>query len=461
MIKCSVCGREYTDEQAEVEIQFTTADHSLTVCRSCGEKMLKKLYERRALLDPNSKAEFEEEMENEKQKTTEDDLQELLEMVARETPSKIKAHLDQYVIDQEEAKRILSVAVYNHYKRLAFQAKIDMRKKMGKPLSDKIPTKIQKSNIIMVGPSGSGKTYILKSIAEYLGVPFAVTDSSSLTKSGFVGNDPETCVRNLYEASGRDVKKTERGIIFLDEFDKLARKSGENRSITADPGNEGVQQELLKIIEGGEIHISMANRKHPDAPTVKIDTSNILFICGGAFEGIDKIVESRIEGANGFGLTRKDVNGLDEKKDPIDRQNSILDLLEVEDFKKYGLMAEIMGRLPIICKLHQLKEEDLIRILSEPKDAILKQYSVLFGMDHCGLHFDQDALHEIAATAIKAGTGARALRTIVEGILLDTMYDLPEIAEKADHGLRAQVHVTKESVSTKKPEIEYVPKTSA
>ena len=184
MIKCSVCGREYTDEQAEVEIQFTTTDHSLTVCRSCGEKMLKKLYERRALLDPNSKAEFEEEMENEEQKTTEDDLQELLEMVARETPSKIKAHLDQYVIDQEEAKRILSVAVYNHYKRLAFQAKIDMRKKMGKPLSDKIPTKIQKSNIIMVGPSGSGKTYILKSIAEYLGVPFAVTDSSSLTKSG-------------------------------------------------------------------------------------------------------------------------------------------------------------------------------------------------------------------------------------------------------------------------------------
>lgn len=276
-----------------------------------------------------------------------------------------------------------------------------------------------------------------------------------------VGNDPESCIRNLYEAAGRDVKKTERGIVFLDEFDKLSRKSGENRSITADPGNEGVQQELLKIIEGGDVHITLANRKHPDAPTIKINTSNILFICGGAFEGIDKIIEHRIEGANGFGFARKDTSGIDSVKDPIERNNKLIDLLEPEDFKKYGIMPEVLGRLPIICKMHQLKESDLVRILTEPKNAILKQYNVLFGMDHCSLNFDKEALTEIAATAIKAGTGARALRTIVEGILLDTMYDLPEIAEKADHGLRAQIHVTKQSVKTKKPEIEYISKHSA
>ncbi len=395
-------------------------------------------------------------------KQMQDSLAHMRQVIATNTPARLKAHLDELIIGQEDAKKVLSVAVYNHYKRILYDEMVKQNRQMGKTINPALPSTMKKSNIIMVGPSGTGKTALLKAMAEFLDVPFAITDASSLTESGFVGLDPDTCIKNLYNAAGQDVKKAEHGIIFLDEFDKLARKSGTSRSLTADPGREGVQQALLKIIEGTVVNFNpSAARRNPDAPSIYMDTSNILFVCGGAFEGIDDIIARRIDASNGFGFGRGDELGLEDVDDEAERYNMLIDHITNDDIKEYGIIPEMLGRLPITCKLHQLKEQDLVHILTEPKDAILKQFRMLFNFDHCSLHFDDAALKAIAKKAIRTKTGARSLRTIVENMFIDIMYELPEIAGRAGKDQRTVIHVSEENVEDRKFKIEYQQKTAA
>jgi len=321
------------------------------------------------------------------------------------TPSQIKAHLDQYVIGQDEAKRTLAVAVYNHYKRLKQNHKSDVE--------------IQKSNILMIGSTGSGKTYLAQSLAKFLGVPFAIADATSLTEAGYVGDDVEIMLRTLLQNADYDIEKAQKGIVYIDEIDKISRK-GENVSITRNVSGEGVQQALLKIIEGTVSEVPVTgNRKHPQGETVKIDTSNILFICGGAFDGIDKIIDKE-ETHNTIGFGAK---VFDKKEAEVDMSN-----VEQHDLVKYGLMPELIGRLPIITALNPLSEEDLVHILTEPKNAITKQYQELLSMDGVKLEFEDEALKKIAEMAIKKKTGARGLRSIIENSMQKIMFDVPDMA---------------------------------
>lgn len=320
------------------------------------------------------------------------------------TPSQIKAHLDQYVIGQDEAKRTLAVAVYNHYKRLKQNKKSDIE--------------IQKSNVLMIGSTGSGKTYLAQSLAKFLGVPFAIADATTLTEAGYVGEDVETMLRTLLQNADYDIQAAQRGIIYIDEIDKISRK-GENMSITRDVSGEGVQQALLKIIEGtiSEVPVT-GGRKHPQAENVKIDTSNILFICGGAFDDIEKMIgEEEAHNTIGFGSM------------VTDKRESVVDLSKIEqhDLVKYGLMPELIGRLPIITALNPLSEDDLVRILTEPKNAITKQYQELLSMDGVNLEFEDEALKKIAELAIKKKAGARGLRSIIESAMQKVMFDVPDM----------------------------------
>lgn len=465
--KCTLCGKEIPAEEAEVKVSLDFPDHGITVCAECAEKALRDNIAKAAatlnLEQVNQKFVGENgkplnpasimRTEAVKSKVQDMQLDHLRKIVSANTPSKIKAHLDQYIIGQEDAKRTLSVAVYNHYKRILYKEMSEERKRRGESIPDALPSTMKKSNIIMLGPSGTGKTAILKALSEYLDVPFAITDASALTEAGYVGQDPETCVKNLYIAAGKDVKKTECGIVFLDEFDKISRKSGTNRSTTADPGHEGIQQALLKIIEGTVVNFNPdTRRRNPDAQGVYVDTSNILFICGGAFEGIEDIISNRVDENNGFGFGKEDSLGLEDEKDEAKRYNKLIDHIKTDDIKEYGILPEMLGRLPIICKLHQLSEEDLVRILTEPKDAILKQFAQLFRFDGCSLKFEHEALTEIAKKAIETKTGARSLRTIVENMLLDTMYDLPDMSAGGKHPV---ITVTKESVESKEFAVDY------
>ncbi|MCW9698667.1 MULTISPECIES: ATP-dependent protease ATP-binding subunit ClpX [unclassified Avibacterium] len=377
---CSMCGKERS------EVQKLIAGEDGAICNECIE------------LCHNLLVDAEKQEQAEANKTTE-----------LPTPHQIRAHLDDYVIGQDYAKKVLAVAVYNHYKRQQVGYKSD-------------EVELGKSNILLIGPTGSGKTLLAETLARTLNVPFAMADATTLTEAGYVGEDVENVLQKLLQNCDYDIEKAEKGIIYIDEIDKITRKS-ENASITRDVSGEGVQQALLKLIEGTVASIPpQGGRKHPQQEMLRLDTSKILFICGGAFAGLEKIVEKRVHVGSSIGFGAE-VKGQDNKA----TLTELFTQVEPDDLMKFGLIPEFIGRLPVIAPLAELDEDALIQILTEPKNALTKQYQALFGFEEVTLEFTHEALVAMAKKAIERKTGARGLRAIVEGLLLDTMYDLPSI----------------------------------